>query len=167
MINDLSRGIFLEDVNTLLPWDTPKDGLSNIANPIQEESSDRFRLYWNEHILFGGIKAQIEAVFYKENKNAPDHPNASGRLHVVDLNFYNIEKLNPREQYEHLKAGVMQSIGVPSSERKAETGAFERPLAEWDLPDALVVLMVFERFGEYCVGEIWHKPLPAYRRPKS
>lgn len=167
MINDLSCGIFLEDVNTLLPWDAPKDELCNIANPIREESNDRFRLYWNEHILFGGIKTQVEAIFYKENKNVPNHPNAKGRLHIVELNFYNTEKLNPREQYERLKTGFIQAIDMPSFERKAETGPFEQPFAEWDLQDVLVVLMVFEHFGEYCVGEIWHKPLPAYRKPKS
>ncbi len=36
------------------------------------------------------------------------------------------------------------------------------PCTEWDLEAAFVVLKVFERFGEYCVGEIWYKPLPAW-----
>ncbi|MBT3336676.1 MAG: hypothetical protein HN855_16570 [Anaerolineae bacterium] len=167
MIRDLNRGILLEGVDVLLPWDTPKDKLQNIGNPILQESSDRFQLYWNEHIVFGGIKTQVKAVFYKSIKNSADHPNANGKLHIVNLNFYPIEELKPREQYEHLKTDFIQILGTPSPERKIETKPFDQPFTEWELPSALVVLMVFERFGEHCVGEIWHKPLPAWRKPKS
>jgi hypothetical protein len=167
MINDLRHGIFLEDIGTLLPWDTPKEDLCNIANPIQQESGDRFVLYWNGHILCGGIKTRVEAIFCKGNKNAHDDPNAHGKLHLVELNFSDIDDLDPRGQYERLKASFLQVIGAPSFELGVQNGSWERPLAEWDLPDALVVLMVFERLGEYCVGEVWHKPLPDYRKRKS
>lgn len=161
MINDFSRGIFLEDADTLLPWDFSREELGTIANPIQQESNDRFLLNWNGHVLFGGVKVQVEAVFYKENRQAHDHHNASGRLHGVNLNFPQMENLHPREQFERLKIDFIQALGAPSFEREGNSQSSDLPLAKWELPDALVVLMVFEHFFEYCVCEVRHKPRPA------
>jgi hypothetical protein len=57
-------------------------------------------------------------------------------------------------------------LGKPSYDGKGEPPFDNLPFTEWDLTDVLVVLMVFERFGEYCIGEVWHKPLPDWRKPK-
>ena len=167
MANDLGCGIFLEDIDTVLPWGSEIRELLNIADPVLQESKDRVRLFWNDHLIFGGIRSQVEAVFYRDRPDLHDYPNANGNLHIVTLNFDDIDKLEPREKYEQLKIGFIQALGMPSFERKVEMTSFERPLTEWDSKHALVVLMLFERFGEYCIGEIWHKPLPASRKPKS
>ena len=169
MAKALSKGIFLEDINTLLPWNTPIDELRNIANPVVEESSDRIRLFWNDHVIFDGIRSQIQAVFYRNRGDISDHPNANDKLRIVSLSFYDIDELDPRELHERLKAEFTRAFGTPSFDGSGEVPFSDLPFTEWNLIDALVVLMVFERFGEYCVGEVWHKPLPAWRRayPKS
>jgi hypothetical protein len=166
MINTLESGILLEDINILLPWGISKDELQYIAKPVLQESRDRICLYWNGHLILGDIKTQIEAVFYRGRSDLRDHPNANGDLHMVSLNFKNIEKLDPRKQHDHLKTQFIHALGKPSFDDAGETAISNLPFTEWDLADVLVVLMVFERFGEYCTGEIRHKPLPAWRKPK-
>jgi len=122
-------------------------------------------LYWNDHIILGGIKSQIEATFYI--KAGLPHYNANGRLNVVSLNFYNTDELDAREHHERLKTGFIHALGVPTFDGTGETPFSDLPFTEWDLPNVLVVLMVFERFGEYCTGEVWRKPLPGWRTAKS
>lgn len=167
MVNNLDLGILVEDIDILLPWGASKDELRNIANPVLQESSDRLRLYWNDHIVFGGIRSQVEAVFYRNRADLLDHPNANDKLNIVSLNFYPDSNLKPREQHELLKKDFIKALGKPSFDDIGEAPFFGLPFTEWDLPDALVVLMVFERFGEYCLGEIWHKPLPDWRISES
>lgn len=166
MINNLSLGIYLEDINILLPWGTPKDVLHNIANPVLQESEDRIRFYWKEHTIFGGITSHVEAAFYINRSDLLDHPNANGRLNIVSLNFSNTDKFDSREQHERLKIGFIHALGKPTFDGSGETTFSDLPFTEWDLTDVLVVLKVFEHFGEYCIGEIWRKPLPARRKAR-
>jgi len=166
MVNNLNLGIFLEDVNTLLPWGASKDELRNISNPVLQESKDRIRLYWNEHKIFSGIKSQVEVAFYKNRTDLLDHPNANDNLNFVSLNFYNTNNLDSREQYKRLKTDFVRALGTPTFDSTEEAPFSDLPFTEWDLADVLVVLMVFERFGEYCIGEVWRKPLPARRKAK-
>ncbi len=161
MVDSLDQGIYLEDINTLIPWGASIDQLSKIANPVLQKSKDRIQLFWNDHIILGGIRTQIEATFYMDRTVLP-HCNENGRLNVVSLNFYNTDNLDPREHYKRLKTDFIRTLGVPTFEGTASFSYL--PFAEWDLPKVLVVLMVFERFGEYCTGKVWRKPLPGWRR---
>ncbi|NPA26491.1 MAG: hypothetical protein GXO36_02670 [Chloroflexi bacterium] len=163
MTHNLSLGIYLEDIGELLPWGTPLGELYNIANPIVQKGRDVIRLYWNNHSILGGIKSQIEASFYMNRPDLLDFPNAKGTLEMVSLNFYNSEQIHARQQHQQLKDKFIRALGKPSFDGMGEAPFSDLPYTEWDLDDVLVVLKVFERFGEYCVGKIWHKPLPAWR----
>jgi len=44
MVNNLDHGIYLEDVNTLIPWGASIDQLSKIAKPVVQKSKDRIQL---------------------------------------------------------------------------------------------------------------------------
>ena len=155
--NNLGLGIFLEDIDILIPWNTSINELRIIANPVFQEGKDRVRVFWNDHVVLGGIQSQVEAVFYKNSAKFPDHPNSGGQLNKVFLNFYNFEKIDSREQHKRLKAHMTNTLGLPSSDGKGETPFSDLPFTEWDLNEIFVVLKVFERFGEYCVGEVRRK----------
>ena len=167
-ISYLASGLLLEDANVEIPWGASVEELRRIANPLVQEHSDRIALFWNDHSIFGGIRCQVTATFFKKNrKNLPlDYPNTDGRLSLVSLNFSGHRNQNPREQHRSLKEHLIRVIGEPSFDGHGDAPFSDLPFTEWNLVDNLIVLFVFERFGEYCTGEVWRKPLPIWRQPK-
>lgn len=166
---DLATGLLLEDLNIKIPWGASVEQLRHIANPHVHELSDRIVLAWNNHVIFSGLKCQVTATFLKERKTELlpyYHPNTDGRLSLLSLNFRPSPNQSPREQHRSIKEHLIRVLGYPSYDGHGDVPFSDLPFTEWDLADALIVLMVFERFGEYCKGEIWRKPLPAWRKPK-
>jgi hypothetical protein len=160
----LAEGILLEDSDTLLPWDAPLGDLRKTGKPDVQRARGRTTLFWNDRRFLGGLAGGIEAGF--NLKPAPDEgdedPNDGKRLRLVDFYPDPAPKETPRRQFVRVQRRLTRSLGKPS--RAGEDPVMRLPIAEWDLADVLVVWMVFERSGEYCVGEVWRKPLPRWRR---
>lgn len=162
----LDQGIFLEDIDTLIPWGASANNLRKIARPRVDVQRSSIRLNWMKHKILGGIQVGIEAMLSEDpmlrSKTVNDHG-----LKLVSLGFYNPEMLDPRQEHQDLKARLSAQLGKPTYDGTGSEPDSGLPFTEWDLAEVLVVLMVFERFGEYCVGEIWRKPLPAWRVPRT
>ena len=156
----LDRGILLEDIRILLPWDTPEKKLRKLGKPlISKLNKDRVTLCWNDHLVFGGLKCQVQADFQKASLFSPRPPVIDSFLTMVYLNFPNSINIHPRSQFNDLKKQLIKTFGRPSFEGNLDP-PFDLPSAQWDFDSALIELYVNERFGEYCVGQVWRKPLP-------
>jgi hypothetical protein len=163
----LDRGILLEDTETLLPWGAPLRKLRRLGKPRVGRLTDRVRLFWNDHVLFGGLRCQVEATFWRNQPDSSKTSNKDGCIDFVFLNFPNSISLNPRLQHADLKAQLTRALGLPTFDGNDDYPFSDLPFTEWNLDTALVELAVVERFGKYCIGEVWHKPLPYWRVPKN
>ena len=159
----LERGILLEDIAILLPWGASPRSLRRLGKQQVGRLTDRVRLFWTGHILLGGLKCQVEATFWKNQPASSKISNMNDCLELVFLNFPASISINPRVQHTDLKAQLTRVLGWPTFDGNGEYPDSDLPSTEWNLEAALIVLNVVERFGEYCVGEIWHKPLPTWR----
>jgi hypothetical protein len=161
----LDRGILLEDIGILLPWNTPGRKLRKLGRPLVSRSKDRVTLCWNDHLVFGGLRCQVQANFRRAFLTWPGMPVTDSSLAIVYLNFANSININPRSQFDDLKKQLIKTLGMPSFEGNLDP-PFNLPSAQWDSDMALIELYVNERFGEYCVGQVWRKPLPPVWRPE-
>jgi len=153
IINQLSIGILLQNNNTLLPWHSPFDSLRSIANPVEHITSDRRVLVWKNCSIFDGVNCQIEAVFRNKSIDVLN-TNSNGKLNFVSLYFDNPEDVPPRELFVKVFLHFIEIIGKPSDMGENRTQFVELPYAKWNFWFGELVLMVFDRFGEYCVGHI-------------
>ena len=155
----LDHGILLEDIGILLPWGAPGRKLRKSGRPLVLRQEDRMTLCWNDHLVFGGLRCQVQADFRRALLILPGMLVADSLLAMVYLNFPNSITINPREQFGDLKKQLIKTLGMPSFEGELDP-PFNLPSAQWDFDGTLIELYVNERFGEYCVGQVWHKPLP-------
>jgi hypothetical protein len=163
----LSKGILLEDSGILLPWNAQLKHLRKTGTPNVQRERGRTTLYWNDRRFLGGLSGSIEAAFdlAPSSDESEADPNDGKRLRFVSFDLDSEPKETPRQQYLRIKRRLTRSLGKPS--RAGEDPAWNLPLAEWNLARVLLVWMVFERFGEYCVGEVWRKPLPKWREEEA
>jgi hypothetical protein len=158
----LAKGILLEDSDTLLPWGAALADLRKAGKPDVFRERGATTLAWKDRRFLGGLAGAVEAEFNRTAApRGEEDPNDGGRLRVVNFYVDPEPREWPRRQYLRVKRRLSRSLGKPS--RAGEDPTMDLPIAEWDLARVLVVWMVFERFGEYCVGEIWRKPLPRWR----
>jgi hypothetical protein len=160
----LSDGIFFEDTGILLPWNASLKDLRKIGKPKIRKEADKTHLYWQEeHLWLDGLRAYFNTTFF-DSKYAiglarSEHINQNLSMGLINFSTSDGAK-SPRLEFERVKAHLMRTLGQPTF--FAEDYKFGLPLVEWHIQEILLVFMVFERFGEYCVGEVWHNP-PAWR----
>jgi hypothetical protein len=158
----LAKGILLEDSDVLLPWGAPLPDLRKTGRPDLYRERGVTTLSWKDRRFLGGLAGAVEAEFNRTPApEGEEDPNDEGRLRVVNFYIDPEPRETPRRQHLRVQKRLSRSLGKPS--RAGEDPTMHLPIAEWDLARVLVVWMVFERFGEYCVGEIWQKPLPRRR----
>ncbi len=159
--HQLEDGIFLEDTGTLLPWNTQLDHLKKIGSPEVRIESDRAVLHWRKRRWLDGLECTISAKFYHDSETRSNTQTTAQGLRLVNYHVHSPSEENARESYVRIKDALVQRLGKPTADY--EDYEHGLPLAEWDFEQVLVVLMIFERFGEYLVGEVWRKPLPKWR----
>ena len=156
----LDSGLFLEDEKVLLPWSSSLEELKSLSSPtIVSHSKTVIELFWYDRKFLNSLIGTVSAKF----DLSVDHElqlNSIEGLKGIDLSLQQ-KSFDPRAEYQRIHTRLTNLFGEPSEDH--EDYQFGLPLAEWDLEEVLVVHMVFERFGEYCVTEIWRKPLPAWR----
>lgn len=163
----LSEGIFFEDAGILLPWNASLKDLRKIGKPKIQKEADKVHLYWQEeHPWLDGLRAHFNTTLH-DSKYAiglakSEHINQNLSMELINFSTSDGAKL-PRQEFERVKAHITGVFGQPTF--YAEDYKYGLPLAEWHVQEILIVFMVFERFGEYCIGEVWHNP-PAWRIAK-
>lgn len=156
----LEEGIWFENIDTLLPWNARLEDLKQIGSPEVRIEPDRTVLHWRKQRWLDGLDCTISATFYHNSATHLSHNSRNG-LQLVNYHLYLPSEEKTRETYVRIKEALARRLGKPTADYAAYR--YGLPLAEWDFEHVLVVLMVFERFGEYLVGEVWHKPLPQWR----
>jgi len=160
----LSEGIFFEDTGILLPWKKSLKDLRKIGKPKIRKETDKVHLYWQEeHLWLDGLRSNFNTTFFDSNyaidlaKN--EHINQNLSMELINFSTSDGAK-SPRQEFERVKTHMIGVFGQPTF--YSDDYKFGLPLAEWHIQEILLAFMVFERFGEYCVGEVWHNP-PSWR----
>ncbi len=160
----LSEGIFLENTGVLIPWNASLMDLKKIGKPKIQKDADSLTLYWQkEHLWLGGLTTYFNTTFF-DSKYALRLSNDKYTNHNLSLEFINFSTpdagKSPRTEFERVKEHITNRLGQATADYKDKNLGL--PLVEWHIQGILIVFMVFERFGEYCVGEVWHNP-PSWR----
>jgi len=156
----LSEGVLLEDVGLLIPWNSTLKDLKKLASPKTRKESDKFHLHWNKtHHWLSGLECYFNTTFF-DSKYSVKLANDAQTNQNLSLDFMNFSTPDsgktPRTEFERVKEHISRVLGRPTA--NYENYKFGLPLVEWHIQEILIVFMVFERFGEYCLGEIWHNP---------
>ena len=158
----LSDGIYIENKNILIPWNSKVEKLEKTDSPKKSQSEDRISLGWQkDYTWLGGLQSSFHTIFYFSS--------GAGKVNIISeglrmMEFYTKGGgTSPRTEYPKVKEYICDVLGKPTKEESPDYTHYKLPIVEWDLDDVFFVYMIFERFGEYCVGEVWHKPIPSWR----
>jgi hypothetical protein len=82
----LDEGIWLEDVDALLPWNTKVEDLRGFCSPEIEEDATSIYLYWRNHVVFG-LSCDVWACHFFD---APQ-PASAWLLHIDTFHWAALE----------------------------------------------------------------------------
>jgi len=64
--NRLDKGLYFENLDLLIPWNTSLRAISKFGHPqILRHSKQRTDAIWKDVIIFGGHKLDIKAMFWR------------------------------------------------------------------------------------------------------
>ena len=92
------------------------------------------------------------------HNNDGDDERSDGLLRDLYFSVDRLDGESVKDQHDRVMHALDQLFGFPAS----VSFVYGRPCADWSFGQVLVCYMVFERFGDYCVGEVWFDP-PAWR----
>lgn len=82
----LDEGIWLEDLDALLPWNTKVENLRGLWSPEISEDATSIYLYWRNHVVFG-LSCDVMACRFFD---APEPPSA-WLLHIDTFHWAALE----------------------------------------------------------------------------
>jgi hypothetical protein len=140
----LDEGLFLEDLNILIPWNTHFDQLKTL--PITKIGGYRDRLQWSGHQVFDGMQLNFDARFYPDSTE-----------NFINNGFFNYTSFYPQNQisdpvkaFHHSIEEFENRFGQPTKHYLED----QEPYAEWKYDNVKLKLYVFNRFGAYLTGDI-------------
>jgi hypothetical protein len=61
---DIDKGIYLENLDLLIPWNTPIQQIANFGDPeIRNQPGGRSDVVWKGSKVFGGLTLDLTAIF--------------------------------------------------------------------------------------------------------
>ncbi len=135
----LRQGIFLEDIDTLLPWGVDRAGAWKVKGATHYNlKDDDTRIKWEANI-FGGLRCGILAYLPDQNKLSEVHI-----WRLLDQSRYPRE---PWYAYMQFFDHFLTHIGPPSMMPSA--GSHYAPFLTWRADDCTLSLSTGERFGDF------------------
>lgn len=141
----LDKGLLLEDLNELLPWNADMEALRRIGSPELVESGDKVRLCWKGRTFLSGLEGVICSQEW-------DRRNPRKRLRMITLRGF-MGQSDPLESFRLHLAHLAPLLGHPfevcPQPGRSCWPADEYPSCTWPLGQITVDLAVFDRFGSY------------------
>ncbi|OPZ82999.1 MAG: hypothetical protein BWY76_02491 [bacterium ADurb.Bin429] len=144
----LDEGIFLEDIQVLIPWGTPREQLREIAAPEVHVSSPGRVLYaWRDHHCLGGQKSILQAEFHDVAVYGQEiyQDRIFKYMAVYPVAFLDVD--NPRKTYDETRAYLIDILGAPtcSIDYRASRGY---PSTRWEYDAIKVELFIYDKNGD-------------------
>ncbi len=146
----LDQGIYLEDIDVLIPWGITKADLVHYGDP--EVRTFDWMFTWSDHVCFGGIPCTINAVFHKgyiglaENRVSLHHVSVNPKLEVV----------YSHTGFDEIRKYLLRVLPAPSID-KAQNELSLKPIIIWDFPSVRVRVDVADIWNEdLCFFTISH-----------
>jgi len=144
----LDEGIYLEDIQVLIPWGTPREQLREIASPEVHASSPGRRAYtWREHRCLGGQKSILQAVFH--DVAVYQHEIFQDRIfkHMAVYPVAFMDVFSPRISYDKTRAYLVDVLGTPTCSIDYRTfGGY--PSTRWEYDAIKVELFIYDKNGD-------------------
>lgn len=128
---DLTKGIFLEEINFLLEWGQPTAKLVSQIDANVEKVSVGFVVNWGNNEIFDGLKVNLSSKF-------DDGTTFESIEYEVDGDNESLEK------YKLISNHLYHVFGEP---HRKDDANFEKTLY-WQIKDVSITLSLFEIFGQ-------------------
>jgi hypothetical protein len=134
LIQNLEKGILLEDTKEFLDWRMSFKDLEPYCSSI-EEKGDRFNYYLGEHTILDGLDCHLTVMRWIYNSK-------SNPFSQVDffLGFDSIAIKKLKEIEDH----ITQKIGEPT---KKESWSGDEMIVKWKFKYSNITLITWERFA--------------------
>lgn len=137
----LSEGLVLEKTGKLLPWFRSLAEITRKGGRPYPEKGKRTKLCWEDEIVFGDIKANIEAMEFG--------------LGVFAINIKNEQKFESvKKEYDAILHLLIDKFGTPTELGKNEYGY---PWVRWRWGHICLGLAIAERFVDYVYLSVSNK----------
>ena len=134
-MNDLSKGIRLENSDTVLEWGKPVDTLIKNVNGKKEVRGDRTIYHWGKHSILNGLELNLTNSFW----NFGDEKN---NRNLNSIEYWAIGDEQSKNKFDLISKHLISQFGNPTDKNETE---FPEKLWTWRLKEIIIKINFFEQ----------------------
>lgn len=137
MLFDLDKGLYLEDKNVLIPWNSSYTDIAQIENTeVTLWNGPYAEVSWPNSLFWNGLCFNVQTVFTLDSKRLPVS-------RIQNFRFFMTDSYDPRLHALDTKEKLIQRFG---KENKDESNDIEYKWI-WKLQSFEIILGVEERYS--------------------